>query len=567
MPLDGIFLHHLTEELNICVGARADKIHQPSRDELVLLLRSSKFTGKLLISLRSGSARLCITDASFDNPADPPSFCKLLRKHLSSAKITEINQIDFERIVIIKFMSYNEMGDVIYPFLVVELITGRENLVLCSEDGRILDALRRSDIETASRLLLPGAKYELPDSQNKLDPLLSSSEELLEGVLSSSKPICMAFTDTIAGVSPLISRELATGVNTDIDSPATETDKETLLLVLKEFKETFNSAAPYMLKSQDGQPKDFSFAPISQYGQGYLSIKSNSFSSLLEDFYSERDREKRLNVLSGDLGKLLTNIKSRISRRMSGRLSDLERCRDREKYRIYGELIKANLYAINKGADKVRVQNYYDENLEFIDIPLDPALSPATNAAKYFKEYKKSHTAEQTLKVLIEKDEKELIYIDSVLDSLSRVKNTAEITEIREELYETGYLRRNSKQKSKPVLSKPKEFVSPSGFKILVGKNNRENDLITTKIAKKEDLWFHTKNIPSSHVVLITQGKEVDTESLIFAASLAAGNSKAKSGENVPVDFTQIKNVKKPNNAKPGMVIYSTNKTIYVKPI
>ena len=566
MPLDGIFLHHLADELNMCVGARADKIHQPSRDELVLLLRSVSFTGKLLISLRSGSSRLCITNASFDNPADPPSFCKLIRKHLSSAKITEISQAELERTIIIKFMSYNEMGDVIYPYLVVELITGRENLILCSEDGRILDALRRSDIETASRLLVPGAKYELPPSQNKVNPLTASPEELLSALLSSVKPLSFAFTDTISGVSPLISRELASKVSEDTDIAVSEANSSLLLAVLKDFKAGLSSATPFMLKDIDGQPKDFSFTEIGQYGDAFCLVKYDSFSALLEGFYGERDREKRLKVLSTDLSRLLTNIKGRIARRMSGRMSDLERCLDREKFRIYGELIKANLYAIGKGAETVRVQNYYDENLGFIDIPLDPALSPAANAAKYFKEYKKSHTAEQTLTSLIEKDEKELMYIESVLDSLSRAASAAELQEIREELTLSGYIIRKGKARPAPSASKPREFVSPTGFRVLVGRNNRENDLLTTKMAEKRDIWFHTKNIPGSHVVLFTEGKEVDDESLLFAANLAASFSKAASSEQVPVDFTEIKNVKKPAGAKPGMVIYTTNKTIYVRP-
>ena len=285
MPLDGIFLHHLTQELNMCVGARADKIHQPSRDELVLLMRSASFTGKLLISLRSGSGRIAVTTASFDNPADPPGFCKLLRKHLSAAKVVEISQADFERIVIIRFMSYNEMGDVIYPYLAVELITGRENLVLCGEDGRILDALRRSDIESSARLLLPGAKYTLPEAQNKLNPETSSPEELSRAVLSSVKPLAAAFTDTIAGVSPLISRELASKVGDDIDIPVSDADSERLLSVLQEFKDGFSSAAPFMLKDENGAPKDFSFMPVTQYGESFSFQKFDSFSSLLEGFY------------------------------------------------------------------------------------------------------------------------------------------------------------------------------------------------------------------------------------------------------------------------------------------
>ena len=566
MPLDAIFLHHLVDELNILVGARADKIHQPSRDELVLLLRSAAFTGKLLISLRSGSARIGITDASFDNPADPPSFCKLLRRHLSSAKITELYQSDLNRTIIIKFMTYNEMGDVIYPFLSVELITGRENLILCSEDGKILDALRRSDIENSSRLLLPGAKYILPPVQAKINPFSASEEELCDAVLASPKPLCLAFCDAILGVSPLVSRELALKVCFDTDIAPVSADKTALLSALRWFKQSLLSPSPHILKTADGKPKDFSYIKISQYGSEAESIEVNGFCALLDEFFKKKDKEKRIGALSADMNRVLTSAKNRALRRMTGRKAELEKSKDRETFRIYGELLKANLYATKKGAEVARVQNYYDESLSFVDIPLDPALSPAANAAKYFKEYKQSHTAEQTLTELVLKDEKEIIYIETVLDSLSRAQTAAELQEIREELYDVGYLINRTKRKSRPAVSKPREFITETGFKVFVGRNNRENDFLTTKFAEKRDLWFHTKNIPGSHVILVTEGKEVDDESLLFAAQVAATFSKAAESDNVPVDFTEVKNVKKPTGAKPGMVIYATNKTIYAKP-
>lgn len=566
MPLDAIFLHHLVDELNILVGARADKIHQPSRDELVLLMRSASFTGKLLISLRSGSARIGITDATFDNPADPPSFCKLLRRHLSSAKITELYQSDLNRTIIIKFMTYNEMGDVIYPFLSVELITGRENLILCDENGKILDALRRSDIENSSRLLLPGAKYVLPPVQAKANPFSASAEELYSAVLARSKPLCLAFCDAILGVSPLVSRELALKVCFNTDIAPENADKEALLSALRWFKQSLLTPAAHILKTADGKPKDFSYIEISQYGADTENLKFDGFCALLDEFFKEKDKAKRIGALSADISRVLTNAKNRALRRMTGRKAELEKCKDRETFRIYGELLKANLYAIDKGAESVRVQNYYDENLCFVDVPLDPALSPAANAAKYFKEYKKSHTAEQTLTELVLKDEKEIIYIESVLDALSRAQTAAELQEIREELYDGGYLVNRQRKKPKPSVWKPREFSTDAGFKVFVGRNNRENDFLTTKFAEKRDLWFHTKNIPGSHVILVTEGKEVDEGSLLFAAQVAATFSKAAESDKVPVDFTEVKNVKKPTGAKPGMVIYTTNKTIYAKP-
>lgn len=570
MPLDGIFLHHLTKELQCLIGCRADKIHQPSRDELVFLLRSASFTGKLLITLRSGSARLHITTDSFDNPAEPPAFCKLLRKHLSSAKLTDITQNGLDRTVTLRFMSYNEMGDTVYPFLVVELITGRSNLILCDEKGRILDALHRSDIEKSPRLIQPGAMYTPPEKEDKLNPFTSTAEEMADRITGSKKAIGSAFTGEIDGVSPLVSRELASKVCSDIDISACLLSKDQikkLTSVLGEFKNILKLPSPHILKEKGGSLRDFCYMPIHQYSGDAENLSAEGFSTLLESFYSEKDRTARIKAGSQDILRLLTNIKNRTLRKQTYRLADLEKCKNREQYRIYGELLKANLYSIEKGAQVARVQNYYDEAMGFIDIPLDPSISPTANAAKYFKEYKKSYTAEQTLTQLVAKDNKELAYIDSVLDSLSRAKTVLDLNEIREELCEAGYIIRRQKSKKAIPLQKPKEYVTKTGFKILVGRNNKENDLLTTKTAGKHDLWFHTKNIPGSHVILFTQGKEVDDQSLLYAAGLAAGHSKAAAGENVPVDYTEVKNVKKPAGSKPGMVIYTTNKTIYAKPL
>lgn len=567
MPLDGIFLSELTQELQKCVGCRADKIHQPSKDELVFLLRSSSFTGKLLISARSGSSRLHITQGSFDNPAEPPSFCRLVRKHLSSAKITEIVQNGLDRTLFIKFMTYNEMGDTVYPFLAVELITGKANIVLCDEKGRILDALKRSDIESASRLLQPGATYTPPEKRGKLNPFCAGAEQLFSAVISCTKPLSAAFCAVIEGVSPLISRELATKVSADPDRQPCDLlpdelsrMKEVLLSLSK--KESF---CPNILNDSQ-QAKDFSYMPITQYGVGFENEIFSSYSALLDRFYSERDLAARIKFMAADLLRLISNAKARVERKLSYRLDDLEKCRDREKFRVYGELIKANLYAIEKGAKTARVQNYYDEEMSLIDIPLDESLSPSANAAKYFKEYKKSYTAEQTLTVLTKKDAEEIEYLDSVLDCLSRAKTAAEVAEIREELAEAGYIKRKSPSRKRQASPCFKEYRSPSGMKILVGRNNRENDLLTLKTASKQDIWFHTKNIPGSHVILLTEGKTPDEEDFFFAAGLAAGHSAAKESDNVPVDFCEVKYVKKPSGAKPGMVIYTTNRTVYVKP-
>ena len=567
MSLDGVFLHYLTEELKCCVGCRADKIHQPSRDELVFLLRSASFTGKLLLTAKSGTARIHITEAQFENPQEPPNFCKLLRKHLSSAKIVSIEQMGLDRIVKISFMSYNDMGDKIHPFIIAELITGKANIILCDENGRIIDAMHRSDIERSSRIIQPGAMYALPEKQEKLNPFLVEQETTASEILSSRDSLSSVFCSVFDGVSPLVSRELAFLSGADVDMSACDCDDEQIKLAIKKFKTLLSAHKPHLIKnSEDGSARDFSYMPIMQYGGMTNNQTFSSYSKLLDSFFAGRDADARIRAKSQDIMRLLSNIKNRIQRRLSYRLKDLAKCENRENLRIYGELLKANIYSIEKGMSSAKVQNYYDENLSEITIPLDPALSPASNAAKYFKEYKKSYTAEQTLSKLVKNDEKELLYIDSVSDSLSRCKTIAELEEIRDELAEAGYILRRISVKRKPATQPTKEFCSPNGFKILVGRNNRENDLLTLKVASKNDIWFHTKNIAGSHVILITEGKTPKNEDIVFAASLAAAHSKAALSDNVPVDFTEVRFVKKPSGAKPGMVIYTDNKTVFVKP-
>lgn len=325
------------------------------------------------------------------------------------------------------------------------------------------------------------------------------------------------------------------------------------------------SGTPLLLIKSDGTPQDFSFTDISQYGSLFEKKVFQSYSQLLDEFYSARDTADRMKHAAGDILKLVNNLKTRTEKKLALRLQELKSCENREQLRIYGELLKANLYKSVPGAAFIEVENYYDD-MKQIRIPLDPALSPQKNAAKYFKDYKKSHTAEQTLTELTRRDEQELIYFDSVLDSISRSRTKAEIAEIREELTAGGYLKAPATKPKKTQAPVLREYKSAEGYRIIVGKNNRQNDYITTTLAAKNDLWFHTKNIPGSHVVVMCGGKEVSDETLIYAATLAAENSGAAAGAQVPVDYTPIKFVKKPNGAKPGMVIYTTNKTLYVTP-
>ncbi len=553
MAFDGAFLHKIVTELKIAIDSHVDKIYQPSRDELVFLLRKKGFVKRLLITVKQGSARIHFTENKYENPATPPNFCMFLRKYLSSAKLIDIKQPSLERVAELLFSATNEMGDVIVLNLVCELIGNQANIILL-KDGKILDALRHSDVETAKRLILPGATYKYPESLKKTNPL---NEDLSQFLSATTTDISKTLLNNIDGFSPLICREIEFKAQKMSLQSAFNT-------VLEDIK---TNIKPTLILNPDKTALDYSYTEISQYGTDYVNQTFENFSLLLDTFYTQKDTVSRINSAAHDIIKLVNNLISRTQKKLNLRLLELEKCKDRENLRIYGELIKANLHLIENGSNFAEVVNYYDENLNTVRIPLNPALSPSKNADKYFKEYKKTYTAEQTLSELTNKDREELIYFESVLDNISRSSTLAEISEIRTELSCAGYLRQSTVQKSKknsvPAFAEEK---SVEGYRILIGKNNIQNDYITTKLALKQDLWFHTKNIPGSHVIVMCDGNEVSDETVLFAATLAARNSKAANSTNVPVDYTPIKYVKKPTGAKPGMVIYTTNKTVYVTP-
>lgn len=547
MAFDGAFLHKTLEELKQALGCHVDKIYQPSREELVFTLRKKGFVERLLITVKSGNARLHFTNNKYENPETPPMFCMLMRKYLNAAKLVDIIQPSLERVAILVFSCSNEMGDIVEIKLICELIGNKSNIILVNENGRIIESLRHSDIESGGRLILPNAVYEYPEKPDKLNPLTTDSDTLFKESQNSS------YLKVIDGFSPLICREIE-----ESNNPQNKLNE-----ILYDLKSNIN---PILIYDDNGSPFDFTFTDISQYPESYKIKKFDTFSSLLDSFYTEKETVSRINTAARDIIKLVNNLKNRTEKKLALRLIDLEKCKDRENLRIYGELLKANLYSIKNGSNFAEVVNYYDSELNTIRIPLNPAISPSANANKYFKDYKKTYTAEQTLTSLTKKDKEELLYFDAVLDSINRCTTLLDLQEIREELAETGYVKQTQNKRKKNTVSAFKEYESEEGYKILVGKNNKQNDLITTTIASKQDLWFHTKDIAGSHVIVMCGGNSVSENTILKAALLAAKNSKAANSSKVAVDYTPIKFVKKPNGAKPGMVIYTTNKTIFVNP-
>ena len=573
MALDGIFLHFLTQELaHEAIGARVEKVSQPSREELVLSLRSRAGTYKLLLSVRSNSPRLHFTQHAPDNPQTPPMLCMLLRKALVGAVLTGIRQAGLDRVVFLDFDASNEIGDRVHPCLCMEIMARHSNIILLDEHGVIIDAVKRIDATKSSvREILPGLLYELPPAQNKINLLREEGRAAYERVLMEGETLLStALLHSLQGVSPIVCRELAfQAVGEELPVSALNlAQRERLLQALETLCNQVRegSPVPEMVLDQEGKPVDFAFLPIRQYGSLMQVQAYTQLSALLDDFYTERDRAERTRQRAQDLFHLLTSTMERITRRLNAQRAELAASEDRDQLRIRAELITAYQYTLEKGAPFYDVENYYDENRP-LRIPADPALSPARNAQKYDTEYRKAQTAQKVLTGQIAAGEQELQYMESVYDALSRSQSERELMEIREELAAGGYLksRRSTKQKAPKPLP-PMEFRTDDGLTILVGRNNVQNDRLSLKTAAKNDLWLHTKNIPGSHVILVTGGKEPGETSLVQAAQLAAWFSRARESSSVPVDYTPVRMLRKPQGARPGKVIYDTYRTLSVHP-
>ena len=573
MPFDAVFLTAVRSELDQAVGARVDRVTQPTREQVLLALRGPGGSWKLLLDANTGHPRAHFTSENFENPATPPMFCMLLRKHLIGGRLLELRQPPMERVLELVFSCTDELGDPVEKRLILELMGRNSNLILVGGDGRILDCLRRVDYEMSQqRQVLPGLFYELPPGQGKLLPQEATDELLLSQLQRAQGPMDQWLLDTYAGLSPLVCRELSYDLT---GSTATALDgfppdrRELLARALKSrFDELSGPYTPVLLL-REGAPKDFSYLPIHQYGDYLTAVPCESFSALLDRFYTARDRAERIRARTAALHKQISNLHARTARKLTNQRKELEATYDRERLRQMGDLITANLHQIQRGQTSLETENFYDPELATVVIPLSPTLSPQKNAARYYKDYAKAKTAESILTAQIAQGEAELDYLASVLDELSRADSERDVTEIRQELTDGGYLRaaRTRGQKApKSAALRPRRFRSSEGFDIYVGRNNRQNDQLTLKSAARFDLWLHTQKIHGSHVIIDCSQGQPGEDTIREAAQLAAQFSQAAEGQNVPVDCTAVRNVKKPVGAKPGMVIYDHYRTLYVTP-
>ncbi len=573
MALDGIFLRHIKNEIEKeALGARVNQIYQPNRDELVVVLRTYGGSKKLLLSARANSPRVNFCGNTPENPAQPPMFCMLMRKRLGGGKLVGVRQLRCDRVLFLDFDCVNELGDLVGLTIVCEIMGMYSNIILVNRDtGVIVDALKRVDLTVSSRrFVLPNIKYELPDPQDKLDILESTPEQIAGRIksLPAEMPLNKAVLSSVQGVSPIICRELEHRVLEGATNRLDGVLYDRLVKELGELKTVTENCLgkPWIVYREDNKPMDISFIEIKQYGSFLRAEQKESFNLAADSFYDERDARDRMRVKTLSLNKLLVNLRDRTARKLQKQQTELSRCADREQLRIRGDLLQANLYRIERGAEYIDVENYYDPDGKTLRIKLNPAVSPAANAQKYYKEYQKEKNAERFLAEQIQKGETELEYLESVIDEVGRAQTERELSQIREELEQQGYLRKQNGKRQKQVSLPFLEFESSDGFKILVGRNNLQNDRLTLKTASKTDMWLHTKDIHGSHVIIRADGREISDTAITEAASLAAYHSKARNSSKVPVDFTLVNHVSKPNGAKPGMVIYVNNRTVYVEP-
>ncbi|MDY3905242.1 MAG: NFACT RNA binding domain-containing protein [Lawsonibacter sp.] len=576
MPLDALCLSGLVHELNTALaGGKIDKIYQPGRDEVVLAVRAPKGNVKLLLSANPSHPRPQLTEIARENPETPPMFCMLLRKHLTGARVLGISQPHLERVVDFQLEALDELGDRVERRLVLEAMGRHANLILLDGEGRIVDCLRRVDGDmSAKRQVLPGLFYRLPPAQAKEDPTALNREEW-EARLAEAPGdyrVDQWLLDTFGGLSPLICRELAHRAGGRTDVAFLELEDAGRLRLAEALERLFsdikgNNFTPTLITIEN-RPKDFTFLPVEQYEGGAVLTAYPTFSAMLDRFYEQRESLERVKQKGQDLIRSVTNARDRTARKIGNQERELEATRDRERLRQFGDIITSNLYAMEKGMKVLRTVDFYDPEGREVDIPLDFLLTPQQNAAKYYKEYNKAKTAEEMLTIQLEKGRRELDYLNSVLENITLAEGERDLQEIRQELTDTGYLRRqsNAKDRGKRVSSKPMEFRSTAGLRISVGKNNTQNDLLTCKQAFKSDIWFHTQKIHGSHVILWTEGGQPDLQSLNEAACLAAWFSQARESSKVPVDYTPVKYVKKPAGARPGMVVYTTYETAWVSP-
>ena len=577
MAFDAGMLSGIVNELNICArGGKIEKVYQPEKEEIILSIRANGKNLRLLINVGSSCPRMSLTDIQKENPMQAPMLCMLLRKHLTGATLSEIEQMGFERVARLCFNTRDEMGFECKRYIYAEIMGKYSNLIFTDGDMKIISSVRTVDFTTSSlRQVLPGMIYELPPAQDKMDPLSETKEGFMQKLssFSADRSADKFITSAYFGISASNAREICYLASGRIDTPVSFCNASSLCEEFFRFTDVIKNNAYSPCVVFDGPiPTEYSFVPFTHY-KGLEIKEFSSPSEALDIFFEKRDKEQRIKQRAADILKILTNAEARLSKKLEAQRRELADCELGEKYKKYGDLITSNLYMLSRGQTTVELTDYeaWDEKTgEYghLIIDLDERLSPAANAQRYYKKYNKTKIAKVELSKQIEIGERELEYIHSVFDALTKAETSADLAEIRDELYRSGYASRMKgyaapKKNSAPTVA---QFTTTNGYKVYCGKNNLQNEYITHKLAERHDYWFHAKNVAGSHVLLVTHGEEPPAEDFTDACMIAAYYSKARGGESVEVDYLFARGVKKVPSSKPGFVVYHNNWSAYVTP-
>ena len=574
MSYDGMVTHCVVSELTQkLIDGKIDKIYQPENDEIILSVRTRSGNLRLLLSASASNPRVHLTNTVKENPLTPPMLCMLMRKHLQGNRIISVKQLGFDRIIRIDTEGRNELGDICIKTIITEIMGRHSNIILVDENNKIMDSAKHVDFTvSAVRQILPGLIYENPPAQDKLQPNSFLLPDFMKSLDDSPEDALLdkLLLSSFMGMSPLLAREIVyrfaqnTQVrrsNVDTAAFAAHTNSFLKSLCRGEYEPTL------IISKADKKPAAFSCVRLSQYEEYEISESYDSISLVIDLYYQKRAQREHMNQRTAVLTKIVQNNIDRCAKKMDLHQNNLKKSKNRDKYKIYGDLLTANMYLLKHGMTEFEAVNYYSENQDTVKIPLQAEKSPSQNAQRYYKLYNKAKVTEKYAAEQYQNAKDELFYLESVLDSLQKAETPAELTEIKDELSDSGYIPKIKTKQKNNKKSEPLKFTSSDGFEILVGRNNKQNDELTIRRAYSTDIWLHTKNIPGSHTIIRTNGgKEVPDRTITEAAQLAAYYSKAQNSSKVPVDYTAVKNVKKPNGAKPGMVIYDYYNTIYVEP-
>ena len=568
MAYDAGMMYAVLEEIRrTCGGAKVEKVLQPSRDTVDLVLRGKRLT----INAGSAIPHLALTEQVKDNPPTPPMFCMLLRKHLVGALLTDLSQAGFDRVCRLTFAGHDDMGFPTTRTLVVELMGKYNNLILLGDKDEIISALKYVDFSDSEvRQILPGIPYTLPPAQAKQNPLLCTREAFFAAlsVYPGGRTCARFIADSFSGVAIGIAREIAFRACGETDTPLETADSAALYITFSDWFGRVKAGEfhPAMMQDETGAPIDYAYEPLSYYGTAATAVSFPTFAALFDCYFGEKERTERMRQRAADILRIVTRTQNRLQKKLELQQEELLQSAQGEEYRRTGDLITANLYRLKRGMTSFTATDYEADPPKEVEVPLDGRLYPTQNAQKMYKLYNKAKTARVILAEQIDLCQKELAYMETVHAFLDKAQSEADLNEIREELYRAGYA---SKMKGyrpqKQVKLRPMTYVTSGGYRVLCGRNNMQNDLLTFHTADKGDLWFHVKGVPGSHVILVCGGEEPPEADYTEAAQIAAFHSKA-TGELVAVDYTRVKNVKKPPSSKPGYVTYKTNYTAYVHP-